>query len=177
MLAAGLPLLLEGCAGYDAGFAALPASAGWQRLPLKGWLMNAGLGPARIAYCPPSSCAHPAVVATLAARGAEAARLLRSLASPAALLRPRAPAEGSLAARVKRPARKTAAKSTEEAWPIEADGLEGYRVTLSPKVAGGHPAYAVVLAWRSGDEARAALAVATDPDAALRDAKAAARSF
>ena len=48
---------------------------------------------------------------------------------------------------------------------------------LATEAADGHEAYAVVLTARDGDKVRAALAVTTDPGAALDEARAAAKSF
>jgi hypothetical protein len=178
-LAASVVLLaLAGCGGYELGLPDLPSIAGWQQLPLRNWVMNEELGPARIVYCQPRFCVRPAVVATLTAQGQEATRLMRSLADPQALLRAKR-YEVAVARdpRFKRKTTDSPRKSGAHAEPIEAGGLKGYRVTLSPSIAGGHAAYAVVLARPEADRAQVALAITTDPDAALQEALAAAKSF
>jgi len=177
-IAATTLALLAGCGGYGLGLPELPAIDGWRQLPLRNWLMNDELGPARIVYCPPQSCQRPGVVATLTAEGEEATRLMRSLADPQALMR--AKRYEIQVARDPHSKRKTTTsprKSNARVEPVEADGLKGYRVILSPRIAGGHVAYAVVLGRREADRAVAALAVTTDPDAALEEARAAAKSL
>ncbi|MFI5013290.1 MAG: hypothetical protein ACHQAY_13185 [Hyphomicrobiales bacterium] len=170
--------LLSACAGFGSGIAELPATSGWQRLPVRSWLLNEGFGAATIVYCPAQSCARPAMVATFSAEGETALRLMRSLADPKALLlAKRVEVAVARDPRFKRKAASEKPKSSEHAEPVAADGLSGYRVTLSSDVAGGHVAYAVVLAKRDADAVKVALAVTTDPDAALQDARAAARTF
>jgi hypothetical protein len=170
--------LCSACSIFDTGIAELPSRSGWKRLPIDSWLMNDGLGRARIVYCPPASCANPAVVATFEAQGEMGARLLQALASPKTLLAAkRIEVATARDPRFKRKPAKGPPKSSEQAEPVEADGLAGFRVTLSPKVADGHSAYAVVLAKHDGDTVKAALAVTVDPQAALQEARAAARAF
>ena len=170
--------LLAGCGGYGLGLPELPAIAGWQQLPLRKWVINDDLGPAQIVYCPSRTCGRPAMVATLTAQGEEATRLMRSLADPQALMRAkRYEIEVARDPRLTHKPKSAPRKSIARAEPVEADGLKGYRVILSPKIAGGHVAYAVVLARREADRAMAAIAVTTDPDAALQQARAAAKSF
>ncbi|MBV9518616.1 MAG: hypothetical protein JO068_10885 [Hyphomicrobiales bacterium] len=178
VLALALSSLCACEAGSDLLSASLPSTSGWTRLPTREWLLNEGLGPANIAYCEVPSCPRPTVVATFAADGEEAKRLSRALADPKALLK----AERFKVATARDPRLKSKPapekrKSREKAERIEADGFTGYRVTLTPEVADGHEAYAVVLTARAGEKLEAALAVTTDPDAALQAAEAAARTF
>jgi hypothetical protein len=165
--------VLAGCMAYGIDLSLLPSPSGWRKLPLRSWVMNDDLGPATVDYC--LDCKEPAIVATLVAHGEEADALMRSLATPRALLQAKryevAKARDPRKARPRRVARA----SSERAEPIVADGLRGYRVTLSGH--GGHDAYAVVLAKRDADTAKAALAVATDPGSALAEARQAARGF
>ncbi|SEB90866.1 hypothetical protein SAMN05444161_0122 [Rhizobiales bacterium GAS191] len=176
--ATGLLALCASCSTFDTGIGDLPSGSGWRRLPTHKWLLNDGFGKANIIYCPPASCAHPAVVATFEAQGEMATRLLRALANPKSLLAAkRFEVATARDPRFKRKPEKTPRKSSEQAEPVEADGIAGYRVTLSPKEADGHAAYAVVLAKREGDTVKAALAVTVDPQAALQQARAAAKTF
>ena len=148
-------------------------------MPTREWLLNEGFGPANIAYCEVPSCPRPIVVATFAAEGEEARILSRALADPKALLKAeRFKVATARDPRLKsKPASADKPKSREKAERIEADGLTGYRVTLTPEVADGHEAYVVVLAAREGETLKAALAVTTDADAAFQAARAAAKSF
>jgi hypothetical protein len=177
-------VLLSACIDFGPGFDfgpgidLLPAASGWRPLPLSSWLLNEGFGPATIVYCQAPSCAQPSVVATFEAQGESAQRLERALADPKALLLAKRVEVAT--ARDPRFKRKVAAgkpKSSEHAERIEADGLRGYKITLSPDIPGGHQAYVVVLARRADEVVKVALAVATDPEAALQEARAAAKTF
>jgi len=173
-----LLLLLHGCVGFGAGIAGLPASAGWERLPVRSWVLNDGLGPVTIVYCPARNCPRPAMVATFQSQGETSTLLLRALADSKALLTAkRAEVATARDPRKKRNTADTRPKSSEHAEPVTVDGLDGYRVSLTPDIPGGHAAYAVVLARRDGEVVRVALAVTTDPGAALQDARAAAKAL
>jgi hypothetical protein len=179
-VACGMPLiLLAACVELEAGMDLLPSASGWRSLPLRSWVMNDGLGPAAITYCPQPRCADPSVVATLVAQGDEARRLERALASPRTLLM----AKRFEVARARDPRLKHLPKtpreerSSERAERLEIDGLRGYRVALTPKSGDGHAAYAVVLAKHEDGRFKVAFAVSTSPDAALEQSRAAAKSF
>jgi hypothetical protein len=170
--------LLAACVELEAGIDLLPSPSGWQSLPLRGWVLNEGLGPVRVAYCPAPRCAEPSVVATVAAQGEEARRLEHALANPNALfMAKRVEVATARDPRLKHGPVKTAPRTTEHAERFEIDGLTGYRITISPKVANGHAAYAVVLAKREDDVVKIAFAVSTNADTALQEGRAAARSF
>jgi len=176
--AAALLTLCVACSTIEIGLANLPSPSGWRHLPTRKWLLNEGLGPATIVYCPASSCAKPAVVATFEAQGEEAERLMRSLADPRSLLAAkRVEVATARDPRAKHKPAATPPKSSEKAFSIEADGMAGFRVELTPKEPQGHAAYAVVLAKRAGDTVKAALAVTTDAQDALQQARAAAKTF
>jgi hypothetical protein len=170
--------LLAACVEFEAGIDLLPSPSGWQSLPLRGWVLNEGLGPVRIAYCPAPRCAEPSVVATVAAQGEEARRLERALANPKTLFTAkRVEVATARDPRLKRSPAKTASGSAEHAERFQIDGLTGYRITISPKGADGHAAYAVVLAKHEDDAVKIAFAVSTNPDTALQAGRAAALSF
>ena len=172
-------VLLGACLDdYGVGIDLLPGSAGWQSLPVRSWLLNEGLGPVTIVYCLPPRCAAPSVAATFEAEGETALRLERELANPKTLLMAkRYEVQKARDPRFKGKADTEARKSSEKVERVTADGLDGYRVTLAPQIAGGHSAYAVVLSKRMEGSVKAALAVSTDPDTALQEAKAAAKTF
>jgi len=171
--------LLSACIEEEGpGIALLPASSGWQSLPLGSWLLNQGLGPVTIVYCGPSRCGKPSVAATFEAEGETASRLEQALADPKSLLMAkRFEVATARDPRSKRKAADGKRKSSEHVERLAADGIDGYRVTLSPEIAGGHAAFAVVLARREKGMVKVAFAVSTDPDTSVEEARAAANSF
>jgi hypothetical protein len=172
-------LLVSACIYYGDDIALLPSGSSWRPLPLRRWILNDGLGPVTIVYCDRSSCAAPSVAATFEAHGDTARQLELALADPRSLLKAkRYEVQVARDPRLKTKPKETERKSSEAAEPLEADGLKGYRVALTPKIDGGHPAYAVVLMKRGPDSVvKAALGVSADPDLALQGAKAAAKTF
>ena len=81
--------LLVGCAGhFGPGLAELAAGTGWEPLPIENWVVNDGITPVALVYCPNETCLRPAAAAILTFDGKEADALERGLAqSPAALAR------------------------------------------------------------------------------------------
>jgi hypothetical protein len=171
-------VLLAACVDFAPGVDLLPSASGWQSLPIRGWLMNEGFGPVTIVYCGPSRCAEPSVVATFVAEGETALRLEHALETPKTLLMAkRYEVEKARDPRFKRKPASERRKSSEHVERLAADGLDGYKVTLASEIAGGHPAYAVVLARRADGIVKVAFAVSTDPDTALQEARAAAKKL
>jgi hypothetical protein len=162
----------------EAGFDLLPSASGWRSLPLRSWVLNDGLGPVTLTYCPAPRCAEPSVVATVVARGDEAQRFERALADSKTLfMAKRFEVARARDPRSRRSAKSSRPPSSEQAERLEIDGLKGYRVALTPKSGEGHAAYAVVLAKREDGALKIAFAVSTTADAALQESRAAAKSF
>ena len=66
----GLPalalLLLAGCADhFGPGLVQLAAGRGWEPLPIRNWVVNDGVTPKAIVYCPPEDCVRPGVAASI----------------------------------------------------------------------------------------------------------------
>jgi hypothetical protein len=170
--------LLAACVELEEGFDLLPSASGWRALPLRGWVLNEGLGPVVISYCPTPRCTEPSVVATVIAQGEDATRLERALASPKTLfMAKRFEIATARDPRLKHMRKISSPLGSEHAERLDIDGLKGYRVTLAPNSAEGHPAYAVVLAKREDGVLKVAFAVSTNPDSALEQGRGAAKSF
>lgn len=170
-----LALGLQGCGFYGAAVRELAFVDGWQPLPLGRWLLNDGIQPKALVICPAELCAAMSVVALFEAEGREALALERSLASDILLsqrkTRPEARTIGGKP--VKKP--DVAAKTRIERFRM--DGMAVTRVALTPAGPGGNSAHAVVLTRRFGPTLKAVLAVTTNPDLALQQAKLAAKDW
>jgi len=182
-LIAGLTLLLAGCAGqFGAGIAELPASQGWQPLPIGSWVLNDGLEARTMVFCPRDACTKQGFASVVAFSGSQAARIEQALkADPASLARlfskpPASDSGGNKKAKPKGPA-----KSTTSVLRFEAEGVAGILVEIrakdaSGKDASGKSATTAILHGREAGTFIVALAVAEDAEAARRDAMAAWRS-
>jgi hypothetical protein len=177
-LLAGLSLLLAACAGqFGVGMAELPASQGWQPLPIGAWVLNDGLEARTMVFCPRDACTRQGFAAVVAFSGSEAARMEQALkADPASLTRlfSRPPTNDRRGASKTRP--KGPAKSATTVSRFEAEGVPGILVEIRATDASGKSATTAILRSREGDSLVVALAVAEDAAAARRDAVAAWRS-
>jgi hypothetical protein len=184
-----LTLGISGCVAQPANSVDLSAAQGWVRMPISRWLLNEGVQPRLLLMCPRATCTHMSMVALFEAAGEAASAMERELASDKLLTerkskRPPPRTIGGKPAAPKGP--ETTAETTIERFTV--DGAKGWRVALTPKAdpkaAGqvpppppGNHAFIVVLTRREGDIMKAAVAVTTDPDLALAQARTAARSW
>lgn len=174
----GGALLLSACAGrFGFGLAELPASQGWEPLPIGAWVLNDGLEARSMVFCPRATCTRQGFASVIAFSGDEAARIEKALkADPASLARlfAKPPADGSAPSRTAK--RSGPAKSTTSVSRFEAEGVAGLLVEIRAKDATRKSASTAILHAREADTLVVALAVAEDPEAARRDAVAAWRS-
>jgi hypothetical protein len=184
-----LSLGLGGCAAQGANHVEISAAQGWVRLPISRWLLNEGVRPRTLLMCPRATCTHMSMIALFEANGEAAVAMEKELASDRLLSERknrRRPARtiGGKPQAPKGP--ETVAETTIERFTV--DGAKGYRVALTPKVdpkaarqdpppPPGNHAFAVVLTKREGEVLKAAIAVTTDPDLALGQARAAAQGW
>ncbi len=177
-LIAGISLLLAGCTGqFGAGIAELPASQGWQPLPIGSWVLNDGLEARTMVFCPRDACTRQGFASVVVFSGSQAARIEQALkADPASLahLFSKPPASDSGGRKKTKP--KGPAKSTTSVSRFEAEGIAGILVEIRAKDASGKSATTAILHGREADTFIVALAVAEDAEAARRDAMAAWRS-
>lgn len=177
-LLAGLALLLAACAGqFGAGIAELPASRGWQPLPIGSWVLNDGLEARTMVFCPRDACTRQGFASVVTFSGSEAARMEQALkADPASLARlfSKPPADDGRKRQKAKP--KGPPKSTTAVSRFEAEGVPGILVEIRARDASGKSATTAILHGREEDRLVVALAVAEDAAAARRDAVAAWRS-
>ena len=177
-LIAGSVLLLSACSGhFGAGIAELPASQGWQPLPIGSWVLNEGLEARSMVFCPREACAKQGFASVVAFAGSEAERMEQALkADPASLARlfSKPPADDGRSRKKTKP--KGPAKSTTTVTRFEAEGVAGILVEIRAKDTSGKSAATAILHGREDDRLVVALAVAQDAEAARRDAIAAWRS-
>lgn len=177
-LIAGFALLLSACADrFGAGIAELPASQGWQPLPIGSWVLNDGLEARTMVFCPRDACARQGFASVVTFSGHEAERIEQALkADPASLSRlfSRPPADAGGGRGTAKP--KAPARSTTTVSRFEAEGIAGILVEIRARDASGKSAATAILHDREADRLVIALAVAEDAEAARRDAVAAWRS-
>lgn len=184
LLVAGL--FLSSCSNqYGAPIVDLPASAGWQPLPIGAWVLNDGLEARSMAFCPRDACARQGFAAVVAFEGAEGRRMEQALSEkPAMLARSfaRLAAEKAAAKAAeqrragKKPAKSKPVDSITDYTRFDAAGANGILVTIRTKEASARQGITAILYGREGDRLVVALAVSDDAEAAKRDAEAAWRS-
>ena len=184
-MAVALCLPFQGCVAHGSGFRELAWASGWQPLPIGRWLLNEGIQPKTLVICPAELCTHMSVVALFEASGRDAASLERSLGNNALLSeRKNRPAPRTIGGK---PAKKNDVTATTQIERFMIDGMAATRVALTPSAPSmakqvsprmaGNSAYIVVLTQRSGPTLRAVMAVTTDPEMALAQARAAAKDW
>lgn len=178
--------LLSGCSdalvpfgAFGAGVAELPATQGWRPLPIANWVINDGIAPRTMVFCPRETCASQGFATLIEVAGRPADDLERALAAdPARLAReftaraspPRRTATGT-------PPRPAPAKSATTVSRFAADeGASGLLVEIAALGGEGKRAAAVILSGREAGRLVVALAVSPDAGAARRNAGAIWRS-
>ncbi len=168
--------MLAACAAqFGVGIAELPASQGWQPLPIGTWVLNDGLEARTMVFCPRDACVKQGFASVIAFSGRQAARMEQALkADPASLARlfSKPPADD----RRSRQKAKGPPRSTTTVSRFEAEGVAGILVEIRARDASGKSATTAILHGREQDRLVVALAVAEDAEAARRDAVAAWRS-
>ncbi|MFY8038159.1 MAG: hypothetical protein ACOVN4_00645 [Bosea sp. (in: a-proteobacteria)] len=168
---------LPGCSLMPAinyGFSTLPLipADGWVPLPAARWLLNPGIEPDVLTFCPAQACPREGFVATieLSGREREVAHLL--MTEPVRVL---SAARPTLAAtRKDTRSQKTAlqqARGRTSVAPVTVGAWRGGLVTLHPAKTGGRPAHVVILGWRSREQARLLIAVGASAEAAEAHAR------
>jgi hypothetical protein len=184
LLAAGL--FLSSCSNqYGAPITDLPASAGWQPLPIGAWVLNDGLEARSMAFCPHDTCARQGFAAVVAFQGAQGRRMEQALSEkPAALARSfarldreKAAARAALFRRAgKKPPKPKPDNSITDYARFDGAGANGILVTIRAKDAPTRQGVTAILYGWENDRLIVALAVGDTADAAKHDAEAAWRS-
>lgn len=167
-LALGL-VLLAGCADhFGPGLVQLAAGRGWEPLPIRNWVVNEGITPKAMVFCPPQDCIRPGVTALISFEGREAAELERALAlDPARLARAFARKAGAKAQGGKTQA-KTPEASTTRVTRFNLDGAKGIQVDIRAKEGDRLASTAILYGRRDKATLDLAIAVTTE-SAAARD--------
>lgn len=166
-------VLMAGCADhFGPGLVQLAAGRGWEPLPIQGWVVNDGITPKAIVYCPPQDCVRPGVAALLSFEGRRAVEMERALAlDPARLARafakPPSSARAS-SAKAKKPAKPA---STTTVSRFKLDGTNGILVDIRAKE-GDRLASTAILYARKDRVLSLAIAVTNDSQAARDYARA-----
>lgn len=182
LLAGGL--LLGACSHhFGPGIADLPASEGWQPLPIGSWVLNDGLEARSMVFCPRDACTRQGFAAVIALEGDQARDMEKALSeSPASLGQAFARLAAAKAAerrkaqrKQKKPEAKPAARSATDVIRIDSADANGVLVTIRSLDTAGRQAVTAILYGREGDRLVLALAVSDTAEAARRDAQAAWR--
>lgn len=160
-------VVLAGCADhFGPGLVQLAAGRGWEPLPIQSWVVNDGITPKAIVYCPPQDCVRPGVAALLSFEGREAIEMERALAlDPARLARAFAKSSTVKAKKPTRPASTTAVSR------FKLDGTNGILVEIRAR-AGNRLASTAILYARKDKVLSLAIAVTNDSQAARDYARA-----
>lgn len=175
-------LLLGACSyHFGPGIAELPASQGWQPLPIGSWVLNDGLEARSMAFCPRESCTRQGFAAVIALEGEQARDMEKALSeSPASLGQAFARLAAAKAAErrkaQRRLKRKPEARSATDVARIDSTDAKGVLVTIRSLDTAGRQAVTAILYGRESDRLVLALAVSETAEAARRDAEAAWRS-
>nr|WP_047580919.1 hypothetical protein [Methylobacterium sp. ZNC0032] len=178
-------LLLGACSHhFGPGIADLPASQGWQPLPIGSWVLNDGLEARSMVFCPRDTCTRQGFAAVIALQGEQARGMEKALSeSPASLgqafarLAAAKAAERRKAQRKlkKKPDAKPEARSATDVARIDSSEAKGVLVTIRSLDTVGRQAVTAILYGREADRLVLALAVSETAEAAGRDAEAAWR--
>ncbi|WP_377843131.1 hypothetical protein [Bosea sp. UC22_33] len=185
-LALASSLLLGACSHhFGPGIADLPASQGWQPLPIGSWVLNDGLEARSMVFCPRESCTRQGFAAVIALEGEQASDMEKALSeSPASLGRAFAQLAAAKATErrkaqrrlKKKPDAKPEARSATDVARIDSDDAKGVLVTIRSLDTAGREAVTAILYGREADRLVVALGVSDTAEAARRDAQAAWRS-
>lgn len=177
-------LLLGACSNhFGAGIADLPASQGWEPLPIGSWVLNDGLEARSMVFCPRETCTRQGFAAVIALEGDQARDMEKALSeSPASLgqafarLAAAKAAERRKAQRKQKPEVKPEARSATDVARIDSADAKGVLVTIRSLDKPDRKAVTAILYGREADRLVLALAVSETAEAARRDAEAAWRS-
>jgi hypothetical protein len=179
-------LLLGACSHhFGPGIADLPASQGWQPLPIGSWVLNDGLEARSMVFCPRDTCTRQGFAAVVALEGDRARDMEKALSeSPASLGQAFARLAAAKAAerrkaqrnQKKKPEAKPEARSATDVARIDSADVKGVLVTIRSLDTDGRQATTAILYGRESDRLVLAFAVSETAEAARRDAEAAWRS-
>lgn len=157
-------VLLAGCADhFGPGLVQLAAGRGWEPLPIQSWVVNDGITPKAIVYCPPEDCIRPGVAALLSFEGRRAVEIERALASDPARLA-RAFTASATRGKNKKPARPA---STTTVSRFKLDGISGIQVEIRARE--GHRLASTAILYARKDKVLSLAIAVTNDSQAARD--------
>jgi hypothetical protein len=159
-----LPSFLPSCgllpaSHYSPSTLPFPVEQGWVQLPVARWLVNPGIEPDVMLFCPPESCAQQVFVARMELTGREAGFADLLIADPARAL--------GLARPTHPKPRNRAVVKRSDVTPLTLGGWAGASVILAARQDGAKVAHVAVVARREGSRALAMMAVAPTQESAL----------
>lgn len=185
-------LLLASCAGdFGDSISDLPASAGWQPLPIGAWVLNDGLEAKAMVFCPRETCTRPGFAALVSFQGEQGRRMEQALSeNPAELARSFSRLAGDKAAERaqarrsagRKPMPSTAGQSSTAYARLDGPDAKGVLVTIrskaetSSKTRNSRQGVTAILYGWQNDRLVVALGVSDEAQAATQDAQAAWRS-
>ncbi|TCR60389.1 hypothetical protein EV560_11757 [Bosea sp. BK604] len=180
-LLVGLCLLAACTNQFGAGITELAADRGWQPLPIADWVVNDGLEPRSIVYCPRESCAHQAMAALISLEGKRADEMERALATdPARLARefakpstPPKPEKGKTNPKSTAP---KAPKSTTSVSRYDESGASALLVEIRAKDSPSRGAATAIVYGRDAGKLTLAIAITDDAERARTYARSTWRS-
>lgn len=136
---------------------ALPLSPeqGWVQLPTARWLVNPGIAPDALLFCPRETCGQQAFVARMELTGRETGFADLLMRDPARALASTSPTHKS---RHKHPV------SRNDVTPVSVAGWSGASVRLESRKSPGKVAHVAVVARRTSDRTYLMMAVAATSD-------------
>lgn len=184
----GLCLLAACTSQFGAGITELAADRGWQPLPIGDWVVNDGLEPRSIVYCPRETCAHQAMAALISLEGKRADEMERALATdPARLARefakpstPPKPEKGKTKPKDTAPKgtapKNNAPKSTTSVSRYDESGASALLVEIRAKEAPSREAATAIVYGRDAGKLTLAIAITDDAERARNYARSTWRS-
>lgn len=177
--------LLAACSQhFGPGITELPASQGWQPLPIGSWVLNDGIEARAMVFCPRDACTQQGFAAVIALEGERARQMEQALSeSPASLGQAFARLAAAKAAERRKAERNQKkkvepkpARSATDIVRLDSAEARGVLVTIRSLDTPGRQAVTAILYGREADRLVLALAVGATAAAARRDAEAAWRS-
>ena len=178
------PLLAACSQHFGPGITELPASQGWQPLPIGSWVLNDDIEARAMVFCPRDACTQQGFAAVIALEGERARQMEQALSeSPANLGQAFARLAAAKAAERRKAERNQKkkvepkpARSATDIVRLDSAEARGVLVTIRSLDTPGRQAVTAILYGREADRLVLALAVGATAAVARRDAEAAWRS-
>jgi hypothetical protein len=157
-------LALPSCALLPASHYALTTlpfspDEGWVQLPTARWLVNPGIQPDTLLFCPPDHCGPPSIIARIELSGRETGFADLLIADPVRALSGARPTHQN--------SKRQPPASRADVTPLSLPGWSGGSVSLEARKGPAKAAHVAVVARRDGQRAVVFMAVSTTSEAAI----------